>query len=65
MDIFYDQPSGCAYALGSSVRGKLCLYHLNLEGTNYISDLQAGSSASFAGALRASLELLNAFGFST
>ncbi|CAK9084603.1 WD repeat-containing protein 89 homolog [Durusdinium trenchii] len=56
VDIFYDQPSGCAYALGSSVRGKLCLYHLNLEGTNYISDLQAGSSG-HNGLVRVALDL--------
>lgn len=33
---------GSAYVLMSSVRGKLCLYHLNLEGATYTSDLKDG-----------------------
>ena len=42
VDVLYDKQSGTAYVLASSVEGKLCLYHLNLEGTSYISDLTGG-----------------------
>eukprot|EP00438_Fugacium_kawagutii_P029922 Skav232668 [mRNA] locus=scaffold698:205106:214384:+ [translate_table: standard] len=39
VDVLYDNQSGAAYVLISSVKGRLCLYHLNLEGASYMSDL--------------------------
>ena len=42
VNVLYDNRLGSAYVLMSSVRGKLCLYHLNLEGATYMSDLKDG-----------------------
>ena len=42
VNVLYDNRLGSAYVLMSSVRGKLCLYHLNLEGATYMSDLTDG-----------------------
>ena len=45
VDIFYDKPSGSAYSLASSVRGKVCLYHVNLEGAKHFEDFESGQGA--------------------
>ena len=49
VNVLYNNRLGSAYVLMSSVRGKLCLYHLNLEGATYTSDLKDGKGGLVGG----------------
>ena len=62
MDVLYDNQSGAAYVLVSSVKGTVCVYHLNLEGASYMSDLTDAKGLGWERALKVDPPVLRLYG---